>query len=791
MSPIPSKGSGLKWDTQHNLADDMTHLAWKFAITTFLEAEDLIDMVNGNWEMPRKRHYASTETNRYRDELKRWELDNAKSKALLFYSVSKGIMINIGGLPTAAEVWKYLNDTYNSKSWGTWATVRDDFNHLKYQDGTSMQEHISLVNRASDKLSSVSETPVTDREKGVVLLSSLPSDWSNFKAPYYFLKHPCSWSQLTANCIAEYSRRLHEANALKRQDQSLQSAMVAHEAYNPAPDRFDRIEALIAKAIKRHPSDSVHSSSQKGCRYCASSSHETNQCSLRDSHFQERRKVSIANGYQPRSAPTAQFATKHDEEINALITSLPSPETQYLSDSSTSLDHPYWALSTNVTDLCSSESSSEDELVEMDCLTPYGKVCYMVVPKHQHHFNAVITGTVLSASIVPQNKRNLYDHVWVLDSGASHFICRNREDFKSFRPLTGQLKIADGNHLPIEGRGDVSIRVRHNKAWHHLNFSDVLYVPTCGRNLFSIGQAAQRGVQFDFHTKPGVVIMRFGALELMSESSDGLYTITHCPRPDKSAVTDTLNTRISAYSVCATNSYYLWHKRLGHASPSSLSSLQELVTGMKLDTASPIDWFCDACQLGTKNRTNVLRYPPAPKQLNSVTFSDLAGPIEVAGLSGGRYVLIFVDSLSRFVHLFIIKAKSDFLPCFIQHKTRVETKQNTPLQAINSDGGGEYISTALNEFCRAHGIDQRRTVRHTPEQNVLAEVRFKTLFGRARTALIDSGLPKQLWEQAVKTMVHTMNVGKVRGATATTYELWHGHKPDISGFRTFGCLYYA
>ena len=102
-------------------------------------------------------------------------------------------------------------------------------------------------------------------------------------------------------------------------------------------------------------------------------------------------------------------------------------------------------------------------------------------PKHQKSFHHILHSTVHSASQVPESNQNLLDHSWVVDSGASHFIGRFRSDFTSFRKITGKLQIADGNALPIEGRGEVTIRVRHNGRWYHLQLSDVLYVPTCGR----------------------------------------------------------------------------------------------------------------------------------------------------------------------------------------------------------------------------------------------------------------------------------------------------------------------
>ena len=145
MSINPSKGSGLKWNSRNNLQDNSSHLAWKLSITTFLKAEDLYDIVTGNWPAPRKRDFTNTKEDirRCNNRSREWRLADAKATTLLTESVCQSIMITIGSLNSAKECWDYLEQTYNSKSWGTWVTVRDDFNNAKYVEGTNMQDHIS------------------------------------------------------------------------------------------------------------------------------------------------------------------------------------------------------------------------------------------------------------------------------------------------------------------------------------------------------------------------------------------------------------------------------------------------------------------------------------------------------------------------------------------------------------------------------------------------------------------------------------------------------------------------
>ncbi|OWY98132.1 Gag-pol Polyprotein [Phytophthora megakarya] len=108
--------------------------------------------------------------------------------------------------------------------------------------------------------------------------------------------------------------------------------------------------------------------------------------------------------------------------------------------------------------------------------------------------------------------------------------------------------------------------------------------------------------------------------------------------------------------------------------------------------------------------------------------------------------------------------------CFLENKASVETKHNRSLRRFVSDNGGEYLDGAFAKYCRDHGIQRHTTIAHPPEQNGVAEVRFRILFNKVRTILISSGSPKQLWGEAVLAMVYTYNRTLASGIDITPYE---------------------
>lgn len=153
----------------------------------------------------------------------------------------------------------------------------------------------------------------------------------------------------------------------------------------------------------------------------------------------------------------------------------------------------------------------------------------------------------------------------------------------------------------------------------------------------------------------------------------------------------------------------------------------------------------DPCELGRKRRAS---FPPAVRaglsSCNDVIHSDISGPTEVLARNGSRYVLLFVDMWSRYNTVYLLHERSEFVDQFAECKSLVETHHNRSIERLISNNGSAYLDDRLDVFCRTTGIKHETTTADTPEQNGLAEVRFRVLFGMVRTMLIASSAPKQL-----------------------------------------------
>ena len=68
----------------------------------------------------------------------------------------------------------------------------------------------------------------------------------------------------------------------------------------------------------------------------------------------------------------------------------------------------------------------------------------------------------------------------------------------------------------------------------------------------------------------------------------------------------------------------------------------------------------------------------------------------------------------------------------------------------------------------------------TPKQNGVAEQRNRTLIDMVRRMMSNSNLPKFLWGETLKTVVHILNRVPSKVVPKTPYELWVGRKSTLN-----------
>lgn len=112
-------------------------------------------------------------------------------------------------------------------------------------------------------------------------------------------------------------------------------------------------------------------------------------------------------------------------------------------------------------------------------------------------------------------------------------------------------------------------------------------------------------------------------------------------------------------------------------------------------------------------------------------------------------------------------------------------------RVIRSDGGGEFNNKELRKFYQAEGIQPQFSTPYSPQQNGVAERKNRSLSEMANCLLLDAGLEKRFWGEAIRTATYLQNRLPSRSVKQTPYELWWGCKPDLGHLRVFGSEAYV
>ena len=90
---------------------------------------------------------------------------------------------------------------------------------------------------------------------------------------------------------------------------------------------------------------------------------------------------------------------------------------------------------------------------------------------------------------------------------------------------------------------------------------------------------------------------------------------------------------------------------------------------------------------------------------------------------------------------------------------------------MRSDRGGEYESP-FEQFCAENGIIHQTTAPYSPQQNGVAERKNRTLKDMITAMLLTSGLPTNLWGEALNMSNHILN--KVPHNKTGTFHMSYG-----------------
>lgn len=360
---------------------------------------------------------------------------------------------------------------------------------------------------------------------------------------------------------------------------------------------------------------------------------------------------------------------------------------------------------------------------------------------------------------------------WWIDSGAARHVCYDRSLFKSYSETEDKkVLLGDSHTTTVLGTGEVDLAFTSGKV---LTLKNVLHTPEMRKNLVSGYLLNKAGFVQTFGsdqytiTKNGVHVGKGYAVDCMFKLNIELNKVS------------------SSYSVCT---FTLWHSRLCHVNKQlvRLMSKLGLISNLTNETTEQCE-ICSQAKITKKSHKSVQR----KTELLELVHSDLCEFEGTLTRNGKRYFMTFIDDYSNFTYVYLLKNKSDAIDMFKQYIAEVENQFGRNIKRFRSDRGTEYSSNEFIDVYRKHGIIHETTAPYSPEMNGKAERKNRTFSELVVALLISSGAASHWWGEALMTVCYVLNRIPKSKTQVTPFELWKNRKPNVSYFRTWGCLAYV
>lgn len=364
---------------------------------------------------------------------------------------------------------------------------------------------------------------------------------------------------------------------------------------------------------------------------------------------------------------------------------------------------------------------------------------------------------------------------WFIDSGASAHMTNNRSVLRSVRQSQKKdVTAANNEKMAIECIGDVVQSIQMNGKLKDLRIEGVHCIPDLSVNLLSVAQMVLKGLEVIFNRTGCRIYNQERSLVASGSFVNNMFRL------------DTMEAAVAYKVGGSTSDVTLWHRRLGHSALSKMSFIKD---HLNVEVNFKNSLKCVTCVKGKQARLSFKVDGTRATELLQLVHSDVCGPMATTSMGGARYYITFIDDYSRKTFVYVMKNKNEAVKCFENFKALVENQLNRRIKTLRTDNGLEYCNESMKTICERDGVMHQKSCAYVHEQNGVAERMNRIIMDRVRCMLIDSGLEKTFWAEAVSTAVYLINRVPCRdNKTKTPEEFWTGSRPDLSILRVFGCL---
>ena len=117
-------------------------------------------------------------------------------------------------------------------------------------------------------------------------------------------------------------------------------------------------------------------------------------------------------------------------------------------------------------------------------------------------------------------------------------------------------------------------------------------------------------------------------------------------------------------------STYLWHYRLGYINESRINKLYKEKFFNLYDFESYET--CESCLIGKMTKSPFTRYRDRTSDILGLIYTDVCSPISTKVRGRYSYFIIFIDDLSRFGYVYLLKYKSEVFDKFKEYQRMVD-----------------------------------------------------------------------------------------------------------------------
>lgn len=408
----------------------------------------------------------------------------------------------------------------------------------------------------------------------------------------------------------------------------------------------------------------------------------------------------------------------------------------------------------------------------------------------------VMVVTALKANQVDKVIRG--ELIALLDSGASHHMCNRKDLFHSYEELDEPVPVNAAEqgepNLKALGKGCIQIVTENNRL---VEVESVLYVPKLRYTLLSLSELDEKKYNVRF-IRGKAFVEKNNETYLTAEKIGRLYhtTLKLVNNVEKD---DNAEALFSTGKYPHTNESRLefLHRRYGHLNYRTLKAM--IKRGIVKDNVDfdldniPLDEYnkCEVCVLAKHHKLPYKKSNYRAQRPLALVHTDVC-EVLIEAYDKSNYFVTYIDDYSGFKVVYPIVRKSDVFDTFLLYEKLVASifDDKYSICTVKCDRGGEYRGQFL-KYSGEKGYNVRFTPRKESQLNGVAEVCNKILCEKARAMLIESGLPKCLWSEAVKYAAFVLNRCETRESGKTPAEVALGENTSVHRLKLFGCLAYA